>query len=628
MLNLNYNINKALGGGGCIGVMKYSYSASFFLGGGGGGGAAGPQTAGGGGGGGGGAQAFSASINIVPNVTYQVNIGAGGARGIASGDNAGGNGQTSSFIYWDDTDINPPVNINCAGGFGAIAGNGGNSANGFIGGIGLGGDAAGGGGAGTFQNGQDAAAPSGLTGGAGGAYGGGGGGGGRNFAGGAGSSYPSIVIPGSGGTEINVADCGGGSGGAGIPDTGNGGGNAVFVGGGGGASDSNTTSFPGGNGGTGVLKIAYVGKPKAIVTNATTTTVNNITTHTFNSGSGTFLYTFPYPYEEPVTPYTVEQCPPTAQPPFVPFPRTDLYSASLVLAIPGAIFTNGYNNVFNQITPYDDIAPYIVSGSILNPNTGKYNPYTNTHSLDFTGSLGFYTASVSVNNFSNVGYETSLLFSGSICLRVSKDIGVGNGVNLSTTKPFVIEGWAAMDVTSSVGGNTGRIFAQKYISGNPLTSSFYSVINYAGVGGPPSYPDVSGSILFAGSSFNNGNPNVETVCGPISSSLSTPRQFRHFAISNTPIAGVQSTIRTYVSGILQGEQTFNYDFDLNPQLFVQLFGDEGEGYLNAASASQVAGGYFQDFRMYNGSNKNYTGSLIPIPQSMIQGLVEPYPIVN
>jgi hypothetical protein len=314
--------------------------------------------------------------------------------------------------------------------------------------------------------------------------------------------------------------------------------------------------------------------------------------------------------------------------PFVPDWRQDPYSASLVLAIPGAIFKNGYVNVFNQVSPYDDIHAYIKSGSQYDELTSQYYPVSGNHQLETTGSLGIYTPSTTVNNFTNVGYETSLLFSGSICLRVSKDVGVGNGVNLSTTKPFVIEGWAAMDVTSSVGGNTGRIFAQKYISGNPATASFYSNINYAGVGGPPSYPDVSGSILFVGSSYNNGNPNVETVCGPISSSLSTPTQFRHFAISNTPISGVNSIIRTYVSGICQGQQTFNYDFDLNPQLFVQLFGDEGEGYLNPASASQVAGGYFQDFRMYNGSNKNYTGSLIPIPQSMIIGYKEPYPVVS
>jgi hypothetical protein len=314
--------------------------------------------------------------------------------------------------------------------------------------------------------------------------------------------------------------------------------------------------------------------------------------------------------------------------PFVPTWRNDPYSASLVLAIPGAIFKDGYVNVFNQVTAYDDISAYIKSGSEYNELTSQYYPVNGNHQLETTGSLGIYTASYAVNNFLNQGYETSLLFSGSICLKVSKDVGVGNGVNISTTKPFVIEGWAAFDVTSSIGGWDGRIFAQKYISGNPLTSSFYSAINYSGIGGAPSYPDISGSVLFVGSAFKNGNPSGETEVRSVSSSLQVIKQFRHFAISNTPISGVQSTIRTYVSGILQGEQIFNYDFDDNPTLFVQLFGDEGEGVTNAASASQIPGGYFQDFRMYNGSNKNYTGSLIPVPQSMIIGYKEPYPVAN
>jgi hypothetical protein len=608
MLNLNYNINRAIGGGGCIGVVKYNYSASILVAGGGGGIPALVASAARGGGGAG--FVWTGSLSIIPNVSYQILV--------AQTSSLGGVGNESKFIGFDDNDTIPFTvtslggqiqTPNAVGTFdGGAQGSGSLSRagvltnySGYVGGLGAVGtrggyfNAVGGGGAGARSNGGN-----GDINGAGGAIGGIGG---NTYD--AADFYPAGAVIAAGGSGESI-------GGASTPQ-------AIVP-----SDYSQGASYNGTVGAEGGCVIRYAGKPKAEITNGTTVyeSGSGFTYHTFNVGTGSFIYTVPYPYEEPVTAYTVEQCPPTAQPPFVPFPRTDLYSASLVLAIPGAIFTNGYNNVFNQITPYDDIAPYIVSGSILNPNTGKYNPYTNTHSLDFTGSLGFYTASVSVNNFTNVGYETSLLFSGSICLRVSKDIGVGNGVNLSTTKPFVIEGWAAMDVTSSIVSNTGRIFAQKYISGNPLTSSFYSVVNFAGDPGNL----VSGSILFTGN--NISNPSAETVVVSMSSSLDIPKQFRHFAISNTPISGVQSTIRTYVSGILQGQQTFNYDFDLNPQLFVQLFGDEGEGYLNAASASQVAGGYFQDFRMYNGTNKNYTGSLIPIPQSMIQGLVEPYPIVN
>jgi len=41
-----------------------------------------------------------------------------------------------------------------------------------------------------------------------------------------------------------------------------------------------------------------------------------------------------------------------------------------------------------------------------------------------------------------------------------------------------------------------------------------------------------------------------------------------------------------------------------------------------------SGWFIQDFRMYNGTNKNYTGSQFTPPESMIVGLKEPYPIVQ
>jgi hypothetical protein len=612
MLNLNYNINKAIGGGGCIGVMKYSYSASFFLGGGGGGGAAGPQTAGGGGGGGGGgAQAFSASINIVPNVTYQVNIGAGGARGIASGDNAGGNGQTSSFIYWDDTDINGTVNINCAGGFGAIAGNGGNSANGFIGGIGLNGDRAGGGGAGTFQNGQDAAAPSGFTGGAGGAFGGGGGGGGRNFGGGAGSQYPSIVIPGSGGIEIDLAGVSGAVGGAGIPDVGNPGGDATFVGGGGGASDSNSTSFPGGNGGTGVLKIAYVGKPKAIVTNATTTTINNITTHTFASGSGTFTYVFPYPYEEPATPYQVEECPdkPTGA---VFSVRNDPYSASIVVAIPGNLFFTGdYQNQFGMTTPFDDISAYVKGGG--NPIGNNLTTATIT-----TGSF-IATATGSLIKWAEQHYDTSLYFSGSASLSVTNTWSANEGANLTFTKDFTIETWAAWPVTASISGSAplwtpNRYLAYKYDPALTATSQ-YIFEPWGGDAG-------SGRIISGSSRFIYDTSAGEFyVTSSFNNSINV-NEFNHYAVSYTVVdpndPGVARKLRLYINGALEGLYTVPAgDMNQDTTELLQMFGAVDTSVPAEQDVTSGTAGYFTDFRMYNGSNKNYTASLIPLPESMV-----------
>jgi hypothetical protein len=298
MLNLNYNINKALGGGGCIGVMKYNYSASIVVAGGGGGGSDG--AAGGVGAGGGGGMAVTQSISIIPNVTYQINVGAGGA--IAT------DGQDSYLIGFDDNDT-IPIAFYAGGGKGSTSLNGGNSGTGslvragvttsytaFTGGTGasefsaFGPRYAGGGGASNEANGGNGSAS------AGGAFGGNGGagvtsGGGGGYLG-AGPTPP----PAGGDGQSGLASSGAGRGGNGS--------SATPAGGSGRAATAGTD---------GAVIISYTGQPKAFVTNASTTTVDGVTTHRFSSGSGTFIYTFPYPYEEPATPYQVVLCPPLYQ---------------------------------------------------------------------------------------------------------------------------------------------------------------------------------------------------------------------------------------------------------------------------------------------------------------------------
>ena len=299
MLNLNYNINNSLSKQ-CIGVLKYNYSASIEATAGGGGGAnaifGGAPGCGGGAGCG-----ISQSINIIPNLTYQINVGGGGA--IAE------KGQNTTFFGFDDNDTKP-ISILLEGGFGGEVGpsaRGGSSGTGsyttilgttnftaftgsqsitsvvqgqsfILAGAGAGRAADGGLPATQFKSGDGGA--------------GGGGGGGASI------QASTFAIAGLGGQP------GGGAGGSG----GGSGANGSNGGGGGGGS---TPSGGGGAGGNGYVSISYTGKTKAFVTNATTTFVDGITTHTFASGSGTFIYTFPYPYEEEVTPYQQLLCPPS-----------------------------------------------------------------------------------------------------------------------------------------------------------------------------------------------------------------------------------------------------------------------------------------------------------------------------
>ena len=284
MLNLNYNINPSSGPGNCRGEVKFNYSASIVVAGGGGGGNAGNFGAGGGGGA---AMAVSQSISIIPNVTYQINVGAGGA--------IGSKGQDSYLIGFDDNDT-IPISFYAGGGNPGGVQDGGNSGTGsivragvttsysaFTGGTGelvinaFGPQKAGGGGASNAANGGN-----GTVGGAQGGNGGNGfsaGGGGGFFGAGPTGAY------GNGGSNGTGTGYGSGGGGA-------------------------TTQSPGGltAGSNGVAQISYAGQPKAFVTNATTVTADGVTTHTFASGSGTFIYTYPYPWTD-VVPYTVEVCP-------------------------------------------------------------------------------------------------------------------------------------------------------------------------------------------------------------------------------------------------------------------------------------------------------------------------------
>ena len=296
MLNLNYNINPSSGPGNCRGEVKFNYSASILVAGGGAGGNTGDGNGIGGGGGGG--MAVTQSISIIPNVTYQINVGAGGAIN----QDAIGN---SFLIGFDDNDTIPISFLASGGKIGLFPGgaivNGGDSGTGSIvragvvtqypkfnggtgsysSGGGFGDAIAGGGGASNQSNGTNGTTAATQARGGNGASGITAGGGGGATAGG--PTPPPDSINGLSGSASSNAGIGGN---------------------GSGINPSRGASA----GSNGTVIISYTGQPKAFVTNATTVTADGVTTHTFASGSGTFLYTYPYPWTD-VVPYTVEVCP-------------------------------------------------------------------------------------------------------------------------------------------------------------------------------------------------------------------------------------------------------------------------------------------------------------------------------
>lgn len=618
MLNLNYNINKAIGGGGCIGVMKYNYSASFFLAAGGGGGAAGGGGSGvsvfGAGAGGGGAQAFSASINIIPNVGYQINIGGGGAGGVASPGLLGGaNGQSSSFIYWNDTDETGPITLLAAPGRGASSSDGGTSGDGFTGGAdgstSLGTNSAGGGG-GTQQNGENGNVDGAGFGGDGGFGGGGGGGAARgnaNF--GAGENYSTILVP---GTSVPINNgAAGGIGGSGSPDTGQAGQPGSNGGGGGGSSDSFSTSFSGGAGGTGVLKIAYVGKTKATGGTITYDVPNNITTHTFGSGSSTFLYTYPYPWED-VVPYTVEVCP-QQRDGFAPYIYEDPYSASIVSAIPGAVFKQGFTNLFGMDNIWDDISSYV---------RGTGVPIGSDRTITPSGSGTI--VSVSATPWDIYGYPSSLLFSSNSLLNAGTDSGTFEGFNIPSASyspsgsnfNWVAECWVTVPISSSFVLPNRSIVRKNDSYGLNLFSGINNTANVWQNNAETKYtgPLTASLTMDVGTLGSELIYQANATMGASGSNVMSAFQWHHIAFSSEysqcdPTSSVGT--HTIYRGFFDGREIFAAPINMcgfveripeyptpqaaNPALiFGDLFGDTPS--------------LMQDFRFYKGTNKNYTAS--------------------
>jgi hypothetical protein len=336
--------------------------------------------------------------------------------------------------------------------------------------------------------------------------------------------------------------------------------------------------------------------------------------------------------------------------PFVPSPRLDAFSSSLVLAIPGSIFKNGYVNVFNQINEFDDISAYIVSGAIIDETTNAYYELGTNQNVLLTGSYGSYSASFDVNNFSNIGYRTSMFFTGSIACTIAHSGTAGSGLNLTSSKSFTIESWVAFPITASFATASGgvtepiivvdavpnRVLAQKYIETLPDSSSYLYRVGWSGntapAGNPRGYTPQSGSSVFFVDYESPAQPGNEIALYPASSSGWTPYQWKHYAISLTANSGSSDNgiYRQYIDGKLISQIAGRFPMNFSPAAPTEIFGESNPFIdpFNADSASKVSGAFFQDFRIYNGTNKNYTGSQFTPPPSMIIGEFQPYPQYN
>lgn len=605
MLNLNYNINKAIGGGGCIGVTKFNYSASLLVAGGGAG--LPPLTASKARGGGGAGFIWTGSLNIIPNVSYQILV--------AETSSLGGDGNESKFIGFDDNDT-IPFEVTSFGGKvqievlpdgifnGGPQGSGSLSRAGvvtnyagFVGGLGAFGSRGGynnfvgGGGAGATSNGGngDIGAAPGAQGGIGG------------------TTYNAADFNPTGPNQNLLIGAGGSGesiGGASAPQT-------IRP-----SEYSQGASYNGTVGAKGSVVIKYAGEPKAVVTNAGTVTIAGYTYHTFAPGTGSFIFTYPYPWSD-VVPYQVEECP-QQRTGFAPYVYPDPYSGSIVSAIPGTIFKQGFTNLFGMDNIWDDMSSYV---------RGNGTPVGSDRNITPSGS-GTITSS-SATPWDRYGYPSSLLIPSNSLLNAGTDSGRFTGFNIPSASfspsgssfNWTAECWVALPVSSSFLLPNFGIVRKENSYALDLVSFRNTGANVWVNNGESRWfgPQTASLMMTAGNISNAKQYQVNNTAGLAGSGSNTMNAFQwcHIAFSSeysqcgpTPADGSYTIYR----GFFNGREIFaapinmcgfagvpqypSLDGQANPALLFDAV-NEGLSEVNAL---------VQDFRFYKGTNKNYTAS--------------------
>jgi hypothetical protein len=292
--------------------------------------------------------------------------------------------------------------------------------------------------------------------------------------------------------------------------------------------------------------------------------------------------------------------------------RNDPFSASLVVAIPCSLFFDGdYQNQFGMTTAFDDISAYVKgNGAPVGSNL--------TTAVRTTGSF-VAAATGSLIKWADQHYNTSLYFSGSASLSVTNTWSANEGANLTFTKDFTIETWAAWPVTASVSGSAplwtpDRYLAYKYDPSVTATSQ-YLFQPWGGDGG-------SGRIISGSSRFIYDTSAGEVLVTASFNNTINVNEFNHYAISYTSQSFLDSqsdkNIRLYINGALVGRyKVTSGDMNQDTAELLQMFGAVDTAVPAEQDVQSGTPGYFTDFRLYNGSNKNYTGSIIPTPQSIV-----------
>lgn len=308
-------------------------------------------------------------------------------------------------------------------------------------------------------------------------------------------------------------------------------------------------------------------------------------------------------------------------------PREDLFSGSIVVAIPGALFVDGlYTNQFGMTNPYDDISAYIRGGA-GNAPIGTNLEVILSSSIEPSSSSFFMTQS-NAFDATTARYNQAVALNGANSLVVNKTWAAGEGANFTSQSSFVIESYVSWYDDLSVTPETTptswfpqRAFAWKYDPGDPVGSQYYWEGNWGGDSDTtPGTNWVSGSGRF---SYTSASFDEDRLT-PTSSFDINAGEYRHYAIVYT--AGreqfdgpgfVSQSLKLYIDGQLRGRTQIpdGYEFNYDEFELLQVMGAVDSTYVDGGYSGSLVS--FNDYRVYNGTDKDYTGSVIIPPQSMI-----------
>jgi hypothetical protein len=301
------------------------------------------------------------------------------------------------------------------------------------------------------------------------------------------------------------------------------------------------------------------------------------------------------------------------------FVRNDLFREYIVLAMPGTLFIETSNNIpaFNMTNPWDDVSAFVRGGTNL-PPSGSNIPMVYLTSSIYSASIS--TSSLTVFPYDLAAgspYSGSTRLDGGNSILANRIFADGEGTNILLTKDWVMESYVAFEVTSSLTPPAdwapGRFLVWKK---DP--NGYWWDSNFGGAGGPTT-ASISGSNRFIYESADVP-PAEYTVTGNNGPEV-VPFEWRHYALSYTT---TDRTMRMYVNQQLLTSSILPEDRSIKNSVSeaAQIMGSTDTaffpgGYIGSAT-------YFQDFRFYNGTNKNYTASLIPEPESIVSANYQPF----